>query len=107
MHRIYVFTSAIQCLTICGKIKLQIGIDAALHAALTVASKIETATEAGRVASGPRSTEASWVHTLSNDTTWHTLETSIIEFESALKVIRKELTGVGASGPLAGLAAVL
>lgn len=107
MHRKYVFTSAIQCLTLCGKKVLQNGIDAALHAALTVASKIETAAEAGRVASGPRSTEAAWVHSLSNDTTWNTIETSIIEFESAVKAIRKELTGVGVSGPLAGLAAVL
>jgi len=108
MHRTYVFTSAIQCLTICGKKVFQNKIDAALHAALTVASKIETAVEAGRVSSGPRSTEASWVHTLSNDTTWHTIETSIIEFESAVKVIKKELvTGVGVSGPLAGFAAVL
>jgi hypothetical protein len=59
------------------------------------------------MSSGPRSTDASWVHTLSNDTTWNTLETSIIDFENAVKVIRKELTGVAGSGPLAGLAAVL
>jgi hypothetical protein len=106
MHRTYVFTSAVQCLTLCGKTVLQNGIDAALHAALTIASKIETAAEAGRVSSGPRSTEASWMHMLSNDTTWKTIETSLIEFENAVQIIKKELTAVGVSGPLAGLAAV-